>query len=165
MKWLLFGAVALVALAGLVVVVGLLRPKSHVASHTTVLAAPPEGVWAQIADVERSAEWVPQVTQVERLPDRDGRPSYREHFGGFEATTVVTVSEPPHRFVKEILPGGAFHGSWTWELVPEGTGTRLTITERGTVENPFFRGMMVFHDNTRSARDYAAALASRLATR
>jgi hypothetical protein len=64
--------------------------------------------------------------------------------------------------IKEILPGGAFHGSWTWELAPEGAGTRLTITERGTVENPFYRGMMAFRDEAKSARDYAAALARRL---
>jgi hypothetical protein len=64
--------------------------------------------------------------------------------------------------VKEILPGGFFHGSWTWELAGEGDGTQLTITERGTVENPFFRGMMIFHDNTKSARLYAEALGKRL---
>ncbi|MGH7544889.1 MAG: SRPBCC family protein [Gemmatimonadota bacterium] len=162
MKWVLIGVGVLVALAGGVLILGLLRPTSHVASHTAVLAVPSERVWAEIADVLRSPEWVPHVTKVERLPDRDGRPSYRESFDGFEATTVITVSDPPRRLVKEILPGGAFHGSWTWELVPDSAGTRLTITERGTVENPFFRGMMVFHDNTKSARDYAAALARRL---
>lgn len=164
MKWLLIGVGGLVALVGIVLIIGLLRPASHVASHSAVLAAPPGQVWAQIADVQRTPEWVPEITKVERLPDRDGHPSYRESFGGFEATTVVRVSDPPRRLVKEILPGGAFHGSWTWELAPEGTGTRLTITERGTVENPFIRGMMAFHDNTKSARDYTAALARRLGT-
>ncbi len=164
MKWVLIVLAALIALAALVVVVGALRPKSHVASYTVVLAAPPDRVWATIADVEHTPEWVPDIRKVERLPDHDGRPSWRENFGGFEATTVIAVSEPPRRLVKEILPSGPFYGSWTWELAPEGggAGTRLTITERGTVENPFFRGMMVFHDNTRTARDYAAALGRRL---
>lgn len=162
MKWVLIVLAVLIALAALVMVVGALRPKSHVASHTVVLAAPPDRVWATIADVEHTPEWVPDIRTVERLPDRDGRPSYKEGFGGFEATTVITVSEPPRRMVKEILPSGPFYGSWTWELAPEGAGTRLTITERGTVENPFFRGMMVFHDNTKTARDFAAALGRRL---
>jgi uncharacterized protein YndB with AHSA1/START domain len=162
MRWILIIIGVLFGLVALVFIVGLLRPKSHTATHTTVLSAPPERVWAEIADVDRAPEWVPEVTKVERLPDRDGRPSYRESFGGFEATTVIRVSEPPRLLVKEIVPGGAFHGSWTWELAPEGTGTRLTITERGTVENPFFRGMMIFHDNTKSARDYATALARRV---
>jgi uncharacterized protein YndB with AHSA1/START domain len=162
MKWLLIAAGALGALAVVILVIGLLRPKTHVASYSTVLGYPPERLWAAIADFERQPEWVPSITRVERLPDRDGRPSYRESFGGFQATTVVATFEPPRLLVKEILPGGPFHGSWTWELVPEGAGTRLTITERGTVENPFFRGMMVFSDHTKSAREYAEALGRRM---
>jgi uncharacterized protein YndB with AHSA1/START domain len=162
MKWVLIVLGALVALALLITIVGLLRPRTHVASASAVLAAPPERAFAEIADIARSPEWVPEVRSVERLPDRDGRPSWHENFGGFEATTVVTVSDPPRRLVKEILPNGPFHGSWTWELEPAAAGTRLTITERGTVDNPFFRGMMVFQDPTRSARDYIAALGRRL---
>ena len=162
MKLLLIVVGVLAGLAGLAVVVGLLRPKTHTAVHSVILAAAPERVWAEIADVERLPEWLPEITQVERLPDRDGQPSYREHFGQFEATTVVTASDSARRLVKEILPGGAFYGSWTWELAPEGEGTRLTITEQGTVPNPLFRAMMIFHDNTKSARDYADALARRL---
>ena len=162
MKLLLIGVGVLAGLVGLAAVVGALRPKTHTVVHAVTLAANPDRVWATIADVERQPEWLPEITQVERLADRDGKPSYREHFGQFAATTVVTVSEPPQRLVKEILPGGPFSGSWTWALEPEGEGTRLTITEQGTVENPLFRAMMIFHDNTKSARDYADALAKRL---
>lgn len=162
MKILLIVVSVLAGLVGVAAVIGALRPRTHTVVHAVVLAASPDRVWAEIVDVERQPEWLPEVTKVERLADRDGKPSYREHFGQFEATTVVTVSEPPRRFVKEILPDGPFYGSWTWELVPEGDATRLTITEQGTVPNPLFRAMMIFHDNTKSARDYADALARRL---
>ncbi len=162
MKWVLIVVAALVVLAALVAVVGALRPKTHVATYTAVVAAPIDRVWATIADVEHTPEWVPDVRKVERLADRDGKPSWRENFGGFEATIVITVSEPPRRMVKEILPSGPFHGSWTWELASEGSGTRLTITEHGTVENAFFRGMMAFADNQKTARTFVAALGTRL---
>jgi uncharacterized protein YndB with AHSA1/START domain len=162
MKLVLIAVAALAGLVGLAAVVGALRPKTHVATHVVLLSASPDRVWAEIADVERQPEWVPDVTKVERLPDRDGKPSYREHFGQFDATTVVTESDPPRRLVKNILPGGPFYGSWMWELTPEGEQTRLTITEQGTVPNPLFRAMMIFHDNTKSSRDYADALARRL---
>lgn len=162
MKWVLVAGAVVAALVVLVAIVGAFRPETHTASYTATIAAAPDTLWAAIADFERQAEWVPEVTGVERLPDRYGHPSYREHFGRFEATTVITQSDPPRLLVKEILPGGPFHGSWTWELAPEGEGTRLTITERGTVPNPLFRGMMVFHDETKSAREYAAALARRI---
>lgn len=165
MKWILIGLAVLVGLLILVLVIGMLRPKSHVATHTVVLAAPPESVWAVITDFARQPEWVPDLRRVEPAGEQDGKPRWREWFGGFEATTVIRASEAPRLLVKEILPTGSFYGTWTWELAAEGQGTRLTITERGTVENPLFRGMMVFHDNTKSARQYAEALARRLEAR
>lgn len=162
MKWIVIVASALAVLLLLVYLAGRLRPASHVASVTVRLAAPPESVYAVITDFGRVPEWFDQVAKAERLEDRDGRPAWRESYGGFEATSVVTEQVPGRRVVREILPSGPFHGSWTWELEPEGTGTRLVITERGTVDNAFFRGMMFFHDNTKTGRDYARALGRRL---
>jgi len=162
MKWLLIVIGLLVGLAVLVLIVGALRPASHVATLTYRVAASPDSVFRVISDVEAQPRWTPEITKVERLPDNAGRPAYRENFGGFEAMTVITESVPDTRLVKEILPTGPFYGTWTWELVPDGAGTRLTITERGTVGNPFFRGMMVFHDNQKTIRQYVAALGRRL---
>jgi hypothetical protein len=103
------------------------------------------------------------VTGVERLPNRDGHAVWKETFGGhFTATVVHLVEERPVRLVRQIQPGGAFHGSWTFDLAPEEGGTRLTVTERGVMENPIFRGMMLFHDNEKTAREFVAALEKRL---
>ena len=147
MKWILIVLSALAGLALIVLVIGMMKPASHVASVTAQLAAPPDTVWQIVSDVPSVPQWFDQVKSVEPLPDHEGRPSFRENYGGFEVTTVVREATPPSRFVKEILPTSAFYGTWTWELSPEGTGTRLVITEHGTVANAFFRGMMVFHDN------------------
>lgn len=164
MKRVLIGVGAIVVLAALTAVIGMMRPKSHEARLTVRLGKPPAEVWTVISDFARLPEWNKAVTQVARQPDREGKAVWTENYDGFHATVVSAVVEPPTRLVREILPEGPFHGSWTWELAPDGVGTRLTIIERGTVDNPFFRGMMVFHDNTKTARDYAAALAGRLGT-
>jgi hypothetical protein len=37
-----------------------------------------------------------------------------------------------------------FGGAWTYELSPQGGGTRLVITEHGEVYNPLFRFMSRF---------------------
>ncbi|MBI3982858.1 MAG: SRPBCC family protein [Gemmatimonadetes bacterium] len=165
MKWILVVLAALAALALLILIAGLFVPKSHEASVTVRLGKPPADVWAVITDFPKQPEWNSEITAVTALPDRDSKAVWQETFGGqFQATVVNAVVEPPARLVREILPGGPFHGSWTWDLAPDAQGTRLTITERGTVENPFFRGMMVFQDNTRTVREYAASLAKRLET-
>lgn len=162
MKWLLIIAGLLVGLVVLVLIVGALRPASHVASVTYRVAAAPDSVFTVISDIEAQPQWAPEITRVERLPDNAGRPAYRENFGGFEAMTVITERDEGRRLVKEILPTGPFYGTWTWELEPDGAGSKLTITERGTIGNPFFRGMMVFHDNQKTMRRYVAALGRRL---
>lgn len=165
MKWILIVPAALVGLALLIVVAGLFVPKSHEARVTVRLGKTPPEVWAVVTDFARQPEWNPEISAATPLPDRDGKAVWQEMFGGnFRATVVNVVVEPPTRLVREILPDGPFYGSWTWELAPDGQGTRLTVTERGTVENPFFRGMMVFQDKTKTARGYAAALARRLGT-
>ena len=162
MKWVLIVVGVLVALVVIMFVVGSFQPKSHEATATFRVGAPDSAVWREISAIEKSPEWVPDVRKVERLPDNAGRPSYQENFGGFEATTVIAVSEPPRRLVKEILPTGPLYGSWTWELAPDGAATRLTITERGTIDNPLFRAMMMFNDNKKTMRGYASALGGRL---
>lgn len=163
MKWVWVIVGVILGLVIVAFIVGSLQPKTHVASVTFRVTKPDSVVWTQVADIEKSPEWVPDVRSVTRLPDNEGRPSYRENFGGFEATTVIAVSETNRKLVKEILPSGPFHGSWTWELAAEGEATRLTITERGTVDNPLFRAMMIFNDNQKTMRQYGAALGRRLA--
>jgi hypothetical protein len=55
-------------------------------------------------------------------------------------TYRVVESAPPRRLITRIadqhLPYG---GTWTYDLTPDGSGTRLTITENGEVYNPIFR--------------------------
>lgn len=162
MKWVLIGLAILIALVLLMFIVGSLRPRDHVATTVFRVASPDSAVWAQVSALDKAHEWVPDVRGVIRLPDHAGRPAFEEDWGGWKVKTVLAASEPPRRLVKEILPGGAFHGSWTWELAPDGEGTQLTITERGTVPNPLFRAMMMFSDTRKTMRGYAAALAKRL---
>lgn len=165
MKWVLIIVGGLVGLALVIVIVGAMRPKSHIASRTFRLGKPPADVWAVVSDYARLPEWFSEVSKMERLPDRDGKMVWRETYGGsFTATVVTTEWVEQQRIVREILPEGPFYGTWTIELAPDSNGTRLTVTERGTVDNPFFRGMMVFHDNAKTLTQYAEALARRLGT-
>lgn len=140
MKWIIGAVILLVGTMVVAAVIGLLLPEAHVATRSATLPAPPDQVFARIADLEAAPAWRPDVYQVERLPDRDGRMVFRE-IGEHGAITMEVVErQAPARLVTRVAdPAVPFAGSWTYELQPAGTGTRLTITERGRVRNPILR--------------------------
>jgi len=140
MRWVLGVAGLLVALVLVVCIVGYMLPKSHVASASARFAAPPDSIWSSLTDVAAFPKWRPGVVRVELLADEDGQRGWRE-FAKHDAVTYrVVESVAPQRLVARIadqnLPYG---GRWTYDLTPDGSGTRLTITERGEVYNPIFR--------------------------
>ena len=140
MRWVLGIAGLLVLVVLVVCVIGYMLPQSHVASVSARYAAPPDSIWASLTDVPAFPKWRPGLSRVELLPDENGQRGWRE-FGKNDAVTYrVVESAPLRRLVTRIadqnLPYG---GSWTYELTPDGSGTRLTITENGEVYNPIFR--------------------------
>jgi hypothetical protein len=53
--------------------------------------------------------------------------------------------DPPRRLIGRIAdPSLPFGGSWTYDVVREGAGSRVMITEDGVVRNPVFRFMSRF---------------------
>ena len=116
---ILIVAAVLAAVVLAVAAVGWLLPRDHVASLSATFRARPEAVFARIASLEvAKQDDVPIALVEQRAPGR-----------------VVTRIADPN------LP---FGGTWTFELTPEGGGTRVTITERGYVTNPIFRAVSRF---------------------
>ena len=140
MRWVLGIAGLLVVAVLIVCAVGYMLPKSHVASVSARYAAPPDSIWTSLTDVAAFPRWRPGLSRVELLPDENGQRGWRELDAHDAVTYRVVESVPPRRLVARIadqnLPYG---GSWTYELTPDGSGTRLTITENGEVYNPIFR--------------------------
>lgn len=140
MRWVLGIVGVLVALVLVVVIVGYLLPKSHVASMSARYAASPDAIWTSLTDVAAFPQWRTDVKRVEPLPDENGQRGWREH-GAHDAITYrVVEANAPRRLVARIAdPNLPYGGSWTYDLTPEGSGTRLTITENGEIYNPVFR--------------------------
>jgi uncharacterized protein YndB with AHSA1/START domain len=142
-KILLYAVAALVLLVVLVTAIGYLLPQNHVASVDAVLPVPPAQVFTRISDPGRYQDWRKDLTRVEMLESQPLK--WREHAGDDPITYEIVESRPPERLVVRIAdPELPFGGTWTYELKPEGTGTRLVITERGEVYNPIFRFMSRF---------------------
>lgn len=144
-RWLVIAGSGLVLLVGGILLVGMVLPVSHVASVSGQVPGQAEDVWSVITDVDAFPSWRRGMEEVERLPDRDGRPAWREVARTGTMTLEVVRRRPPRVLVTRIAdPDLPYGGTWTFELEPDGRDTRLTITERGQIYNPFFRFMARF---------------------
>jgi Polyketide cyclase / dehydrase and lipid transport len=136
---LLAGAV-IVGAALLVVVIGLLLPKSHVAARGITLHRPPEEVFRLISDVRAAPAWRLEVQNVELLAPVDGHIRFREKGRNGALTMEIVESNSPSRMVTRIAdPRLPFGGIWIYDIAPTVDGSRLNITERGEIYNPIFR--------------------------
>ncbi len=117
MRWVIWIAVSLIAVVGIVALIGFFLPVAHEASRTADLGAAPTAVWTLIADPSSYGSW----------------------WKGAEVKTEVVESVPPSRLVTKIIGETQFGGTWTFEITPATSGSRLTITERGEIYNVVFR--------------------------
>ena len=146
MKWVLIVIGGLVGLLALMALIGAFVARDHRATSTIALRQPPDSVWKVVRDLGNITAWWPAMKKAERLPGRDGHEVWRQKIGGFDAPIIVLESSPPTRLVTQIDPtaGGAFGGTWTYELTPDSNGTRISVTEAGWISNPIFRFMARF---------------------
>ena len=139
--------VALAALAFVVLLLvvllaaGSTLPEDHVASAQAVIEAPPAEVYALLSDPVGLTDWRPQIDSVDVLEPVDGRLRWRESSSFGEVTFEQSEAVAEARLVISVVeePDADFTGSWTYDLEAEGPGSRVTITERGSVTHPFFR--------------------------
>ena len=157
----LAGALSLVALAA---AIGLFLPRDHTASRSLRTRQTPEAVWRAVTDFANEPTWFRAVVSVERLPAGEGRERWRETYRDGESLTLETAEAiPPRRLVRRITDeGGPFSGRWEFEITPLPDGSRLTITEHGSIPNPLFRFVARFiSGHTAAMESYLTDLAAK----
>jgi Polyketide cyclase / dehydrase and lipid transport. len=167
MKWLLIVVVALAAVIAGVTAVGAALPQNHTSERSAHLPASPVKVWSIITDVPKYPAWRADVASVELLPGDSGRLAWREVSPkGNKLAYEATTSEAPSHFVTLITDKGIpFGGSWDYRIDPDGSGSRITITEHGEVYNPVFRFVSKFViGHTATIDKYLGSLAARAAS-
>ena len=163
---LVIGGVVL-AIVLLVVAVGWTLPVKHQASREATYPLAADSLFAIIADAGQFPTWRGGVKRVERLPDENGKPSYRETGDDGAIPYVVDERTPPSRMVTRIADASLpFGGRWTYELRTVPSGTTLRITEDGEVYNPLFRFMSKFvFTHHRTIDSYLRDLETRVGAR
>lgn len=145
MIWILVVAGGLVGLVLLLAIAGSMLPKGHTATKRATFRKPATAIWAAITDIEKFPMWRSDLSSVERLPDRDGRPAWREKGRNGTMTLEQVEARPPSRLVGRIADKNLpFGGTWTYELTESAGSTTLAITEDGEVYNPIFRFLARF---------------------
>lgn len=119
MRIAIYIVLSLVAAVGIIGLVGYFLPVNHEASRSAEFNKPPGAVWALIADPNTYGGW----------------------WKGADVKTAVVESVPPSKLVTKIVDETQFGGTWTFELAPMPSGSRLTITERGEIYNVVFRAL------------------------
>ena len=145
----IFGFILLVLLiiAILIYIDGARLPINHSVSVTGVVPAPPDKVFARIADVANGAVWRPAVKSVTMLAPDQGRDHWVESLGHGQTMTFLAIrtEAPTRRDVQLNDPNASYGGTWTYELSPgpEPATTTLRITETGFIKPPIYRFIMV----------------------
>ncbi|HYN81411.1 MAG TPA: SRPBCC family protein [Gemmatimonadaceae bacterium] len=164
LKWLGIIVGVIVVLVAAVFIAGSMMPQNHTASRTAQLSQPPESVWTVITNIDSFPSWRNDVAVAEQLPSRDGKVVWRETSRSRNALTYeAETAEPPRHLVTRITDKGLpFGGSWDYMIVPDGSGSRITITEHGEIYNPIFRVVSRAMGHTSTIDAYLKSLAGRL---
>ena len=112
MRWIAIIAGGLVVLVAGIAAIGATLPRTHKASRTLKVKRSPAEVWPMVL----------KATQASDVP------------------VDILENAPPHRLVTRVTEQEKnFGGTWTIAIVPDPSGSALTITEDGWVANPIFR--------------------------
>lgn len=135
-----------IALAGIVVALlvvlvwGSRLPREHEATVRARFREAPEVLWKTITDLEAAPSWRSDLKRVERLPEEDGKPVWRETGKQGSMKMVWDVVVEPYRLVARIADDNLpFGGSWTYVLQPTSGGCTVVITEKGHIKPAIFR--------------------------
>lgn len=122
MRIAIWTVVSLVAVIGVVALIGYFLPVDHEASRSIEINKRPEAVFALLSDLDNYQTWWPGAT----------------------VKSEIVETAPPNRIVTRVVGETQFGGTWTIQIDPTSTGSRVTITERGEVYNLIFRTLVKF---------------------
>lgn len=151
-KWVAGIAGLPLGAAAIVVAIGAMLPRDHVAAAERFVSADPASIAAMVRNVEAYPGWRSGVQRIElRGREADGV-RFTEH-GDDDPIAFHLVEEARDVRFRSTIDDAAlpFGGYWTITLSPENRGTRVRIEETGFVSNwvyRFFARFVFGHDSS-----------------
>ena len=144
---------------------GAALPAEHRTTARESFARAPEAVWRVLTDLEAMPSWRSDLDRIERLPEEDGRMTWREVGSGADQVMELTESDPPRRLVTHRREDGRPGlPERIVQLRATINGTMVTVTERDQVGNPLARVLVRLGVRESPARRLLADLHDRLGT-
>ncbi len=158
MRTLTISAVVIIALIGVIWLVGMLLPATRVGRIEGRIAAPPAAILATIRAVEDQPQWRADVAGVARMGEGWSETTKRGQVISF-TPDEMTEQRIRLRFASQA----GFSGVWQADLRAEGGGTIISIEERVTTPSAFGRIMSrLFFNPEHFATTYLAELTARV---
>lgn len=116
-------------------------PVEHQITMQRHYAKTPDEIWSVIVDYRKYSQWRENVYEVTEMRSKGSYDAWKEldadgHSVPYEIISYSQGKQMIIEITDATLPYG---GSWTFDLVPDETGTTLMITENGKIDNLFFR--------------------------
>ena len=164
LKWLGIIVGVLVVVGQRYSLPGSMMPQNHTASRTPACRSRRRASGQSSPTSRRFPSWRKDVAVVEKLPPRDGKVVWKETSRSRNSLTFeAETAEAPRHLVTRITDKGLpFGGSWDYVIVPDGAGSRITITENGEIYNPIFRVVSRAMGYTSTMDAYLESLAAKL---
>jgi len=136
--------VVLLVLAAILYGVGSTMPRDHLVASRVQLTAPRDSVWAVLSAFGDYPKWDSDFKSSVRGKPHRGREVWVQEAGRMTMSLEVKSAQAPSRLVTEIVTDDKsdWGGVWTYDLVANGIGTEVTITEDGWIKPPLFRVLM-----------------------
>lgn len=116
-------------------------PVDHVITMQRHYNKTPDEIWQLIGDYRKYSEWRENVYEVTDMPSKGGYDAWKEvDADGHSVPYEVVGHSPGKQLIIEITdPGLPYRGTWTFDLLPDESGTAVKITENGKIDNLFLR--------------------------
>ena len=163
MKWIVRILIIFILIVLLAVVIGFALPARSEHTRGITLKQTPDAIFTALSDVQSMPKWNRNMEKIEMLPPIDGKQATKQTFkGGMTMTIVTAESLAPTHLVREMRDaGGPFVGSWTYEITPADTGSKVVLKEKSEIKNPFFRLMVFIFGPTKYIDEHLVDLAKK----
>lgn len=160
MRFVLISFAVIIALIGVIWIIGLALPATRQGQAQGSIAAPPAAILAVIRAVEEQPSWRGDVASVTRTMTGWTETTARGQVIAF-IPDVMTQDLIRLRFTSNA----GFSGTWQAQLRAEGDKTHITLEERVTIPAPFGRILSrLFFNPEHFATTYLAELKTRVET-